>query len=165
LTAALCIRRKQLHSRTAAVIGAGGAARAIIAGLSDAGAKITIYNRTVSKAQNLAGEFDCHFAPLEELERLDAQIVINCTSIGMYPQTAASPVPIKCLKKDMAVFDTVYNPLETLLLKQAKQIGAKTISGVEMFIGQAAEQFKLFTHKDCPMEILRKTTLESLTGK
>jgi shikimate 5-dehydrogenase len=80
----------------------------------------------------------------------------------MYPKTDASPVPTKCLKSSMVVFDTVYNPLETLLLKQAKQAGAKTVSGAEMFIGQAAEQFKIFTHKDCPMEILRKATLNAL---
>jgi 3-dehydroquinate dehydratase/shikimate dehydrogenase len=162
LTAALGIKRKQLHNKTVAVIGAGGAARAIIAGLTDAGAKVTIYNRTVSKAQSLADEFGCHSAGLETIEKLDAEIVINCTSIGMYPKTDASPVPTKCLKSSMVVFDTVYNPIETLILKQAKQVGAKTISGDEMFIGQAAEQFKLFTHKDCPMEILRKATLNTL---
>lgn len=165
LTAAMGIRRKQLHSRTAAVIGAGGAARAVIAGLADAGAKITIYNRTESKAKNLASEFSCHWAGPEAIEKLDAEIVINCSSIGMSPKTDETPVPIKCLKPSMVVFDTVYNPLETLLLKQAKQIGAKTVSGAEMFIGQAVEQFKLFTHKDCPMEILRRTALNALGWK
>ncbi len=165
LTQAMGIRKKQLHSKIAAVIGAGGAARAVITGLADGGAKITIYNRTVSKAQSLADEFGCHWAGLEAIEKLDAEIVINCTSIGMYPKTDASPVPTKCLKSSMVVFDTVYNPLETLLLKQAKQAGAKTVSGVEMFIGQAAEQFKLFTHKDCPMEILHKATLKALKEK
>ena len=162
LTEALGIRRKQLHNKTVAVIGAGGVARAIITGLADVGAKIMIYNRTVSKAHNLAEEFGCHWAGLEDIEKLDAEIVINCTSIGMHPKVDASPLPTKCLKKDIVVFDTVYNPLETLLLKQAKQAGAKTVSGVEMFIGQAAEQFKLFTHKDCPMEILRQATFEAL---
>jgi 3-dehydroquinate dehydratase / shikimate dehydrogenase len=162
LTGALGIRRKQLHNRIVAVLGAGGAARAIITGLADVGAKITIYNRTVSKAHNLAEEFGCHWAGLEDIEKLDAEIVINCTSLGMYPKVDASPLPAKCLKKDMVVFDTVYNPLETLFLQQARQAGAKTVSGVEMFIGQAAEQFKLFTHKDCPMEILRQVTFEAL---
>ncbi len=162
LTGVLGIKRKQLHNRTVAIIGAGGAARAIVAGLADVGAKITIYNRTVSKAHNLALEFGCHFAGLEDIKNLDAEIVINCTSIGMYPKTDASPVPIKCLKSSMVVFDTVYNPMETMLLKQAKQAGAKIINGAEMFIGQAAEQFKLFTHKDCPMDILRQATLKAL---
>ncbi len=163
LTDAMGIQRKQLHNKTAAVLGAGGAARAIVAGLVDAGAKVTIYNRTVSKAQELAEDFECRFAGLEKIEETDTQIIINCTSVGMFPKIDASPVAAKCLKPSMVVFDTVYNPLETLLLKQAKQAGAKTVMGSEMFIGQAAEQFKLFAHKDCPMDVLRKTTLKALS--
>ena len=161
LTAAMGITRKQLHNKTAAVIGAGGAARAIIAGLADVGAKVTIYNRTISRAHNLALEFGCRSAGLDEIENLDAEIIINCTSIGMYPKIDVSPVPIECIKPSMIVFDTVYTPMETLLLKQAKHVGAGVINGVEMFIGQAAEQFKLFTRQDCPMETLRRATLEA----
>lgn len=163
LTGALGIKRKQLHGRTAAVIGAGGAARAIVAGLADAGVKITIYNRTVSKAYNLAAEFGCRSAGLDEIKKMDAEIIINCTSIGMYPKIDDSPVPANCLKPSMVVFDMVYNPIETLLLKQAKQVGAKVINGAEMFIGQAAEQFKLFTHKDCPIGILRQATFKAIS--
>ncbi|MDD5135347.1 MAG: shikimate dehydrogenase, partial [Phycisphaerae bacterium] len=154
LSDAMGVTRKQLHNKTVAVIGAGGAARAIIAGLADVGAKVTIYNRTVEKAHNLALEFGCHGAGLDNVKTLDTEIIINCTSVGMHPKTDASPVPAECLKSSMVVFDTIYNPAETLLLKQAKQAGAKTVSGIEMFIGQAAEQFKLFTHTDCPMETL-----------
>ena len=163
LTGAMGIQRKQLHNKTAAVLGAGGAARAIVAGLVDAGAKVTIYNRTISRAQELAKEFECHSARLGKIAETDAKIIINCTSVGMHPKIDESPVPKGCIKPMMTVFDTVYNPLETLLLKQAKQVGARTVSGSEMFIGQAAEQFKLFTHKDCPMDILRKTTLKALS--
>ena len=165
LSNAMGITRKQLHNKTAAIIGAGGAARAIVAGLADVGAKVVIYNRTASRAHNLALEFGCRGEGLDDIENLDAEIIINCTNIGMYPEINASPVPGQFLKSSMTVFDTVYNPAETLLLRQAKQAGAKTISGVEMFIGQAGEQFKLFTHTDCPMEILRKTTLENLGRK
>jgi 3-dehydroquinate dehydratase/shikimate dehydrogenase len=165
LSNAMGITRKQLHGKTAAVIGAGGAARAIIAGLVDVGAKVIIYNRTISRAHGLAIEFDCRGEGLDDIKNLDAEIIINCTSIGMSPEINASPVPAQCLKSSMTVFDTVYNPAETLLLKQAKQAGAKTVSGIEMFINQAGEQFKLFTHTDCPMEILRKTTLENLGKK
>lgn len=159
------ITKKQLHNKTVAIIGAGGAARAIIAGLVDVGAKVVIYNRTISRAHNLALEFGCHSEELDGIKNLDAEIVVNCTSIGMHPETNASPVLAEYLKSSMTVFDTVYNPMKTLLLKQAKQAGAKTVSGVEMFIGQAGEQFKLFTHTDCQMEILRKATLENLGRK
>jgi len=109
----------------------------------------------------------CHWAGMETIEKLDAEIVINCTSIGMSPKTEAKPRACKNVSKSsMVVFDTVYNPRETLLLKQAKTgRGKKPSAGDEMFIGQAAEQFKLFTHKDCPMEILRKAALSALNEK
>jgi shikimate dehydrogenase len=132
-------------------------AKAIVAGLSDAGAKITIYNRTVERGKKLAAEFGCEFAPLDNLANLDAKLVINCTSIGMYPNVDETPIPQEYLKKDMVVFDTVYNPAETLLLKQAKQAGAKTIDGLSMFINQALAQFKLFTGKDADPKLMRKT--------
>ncbi len=162
LTEAMGISRKQLKGKTVACLGAGGVARAIVAGLADVGAKITIYNRTVEKAQGLAKEFQCHFAGNDELKNLNADIIINCTSIGMHPSINESPLPAECLKPTQTVFDTVYNPMETLLLKQARQAGAKTVCGAEMFIGQAAEQFKMFTQTDCPMDIMRKAVLEAL---
>jgi len=157
ITSTLGISRSDLNGLSVAVVGAGGVARAIVAGLTDAGAKICIYNRTVKKGQKLADEFGCDFAPLGDLSRLDAKLVINATSIGMHPDIDATPIPHWCLKKDMTVFDTVYNPAETLLLKQAKEAGAKTIDGLSMFIGQAAAQFKLFTGKKPDTELMRKT--------
>ena len=157
LTSTLKIKEADLNGMAVAVIGAGGAARAVVAGLSNAGAKVKIYNRTVEKGQKLAAEFDCDFAGLEDLPGLDAKLVINCTSIGMHPNVDATPLPKKCLKKDMTVFDTVYNPAETLLLKQAKQAGAKTVDGVSMFINQACSQFKLFSGKAANPKLMRKT--------
>jgi len=73
-----------------------------------------------------------------------------------------SPVPKECLKKEMAVFDTVYNPAETLLLKQAKEVGAKTISGLDMFVNQAMGQFRLFTGQDANSRLMRSVVLEHL---
>ena len=167
LCAALNIEKHGLHNMTCAVVGAGGAARAVVAGLADVGAKIRIYNRTVAKAQALSEEFNCRYAPLDALSQMDAQVVINCTSIGMYPDVDATPVPAECLKSGMTVFDTVYNPAETLLLKQAAKAGAKTISGTEMFIRQAMAQYKLFISTDTdnpPEKIMRKTVLENLSS-
>jgi 3-dehydroquinate dehydratase/shikimate dehydrogenase len=152
----LKIKRSGLKGISTAVIGAGGVARAIVAGLSDAGAKITIYNRTLKKARQLANEFGCDFTGLKEIAGLDAELLINCTSIGMQPEIDKSPVPKNCLKKDMAVFDTVYNPAETLLLKNARDIGAKTISGLDMFVSQARQQFKLFTGRKANEKLIQK---------
>ena len=154
--------KADLSDLPVAVIGAGGAARAIVAGLSDAGAKVTIYNRTVKKAERLAGEFKCEFAPLNNLPKLNAKLVINCTSIGMHPDTDATPLPQECITKGMLVFDMVYNPAETLLLKQAKKTKAKTIDGLSMFTNQALAQFRLFTGQEANGRLMRKIICETM---
>ncbi|MCK4999582.1 MAG: shikimate dehydrogenase [Anaerohalosphaera sp.] len=162
LADAIGVSRHGLHSLTVAVIGAGGAGRAIVAGLVDVGAKVTIYNRTLQKAIALADEFGCKYAPAESIDSLTAQVIVNCTSIGMYPNTDASPVPAKCLKPAMTVFDTVYNPLQTMLLTQAKAAGANVVSGDEMFVRQAMAQYKIFTGQTANENIMRKTVLAKL---
>jgi len=102
---------------------------------------------------------------LDDLPNLDAKLVINATSIGMHPDTDATPLPKKHIKKDMVVFDTVYNPPQTLLLKQAKQKTPKTIDGLSMFINQAAAQFKLFTGQNPNLKLMRKTICNSLSRR
>ncbi len=162
IATALDINRADLKGTSVAVIGAGGVARAIVAGLRDVDAKVKIYNRTIERAEKLAGEFGCVFGPLAELENINAKLVINCTSIGMHPKVDATPLPKHCISEDMTVFDTVYNPLETLLLKNAKEAGAKTIDGMTMFVNQALAQFKHFTGKDASAELMRKIMCVSL---
>ncbi|MBN1359766.1 MAG: shikimate dehydrogenase [Sedimentisphaerales bacterium] len=156
------ITRCGLRDMPVAVVGAGGVARALVAGLTDAGANVTIYNRTIERAEKLAADFGCASAGLDALPALHAKLIINCTSIGMSPKVDARPVPSEVLKPDMAVFDTVYNPAETLLLKQAKAAGAKTIDGVAMFVNQAMAQFKLFTGQTADSDLMRNVVLDSL---
>lgn len=165
ITSTLGISGVDLKDMPVAVIGAGGVARAIVAGLADEGAKIKIYNRTVTRGEKLADEFNCDFAPLDVLPNIDAKLLINCTSIGMYPNVDATPVPQEYLKKDMAVFDTVYNPAKTLLLKEAKKKRAKTIDGISMFVNQGLAQFRLFTNIDGNAELMRKTICDKLDYK
>jgi 3-dehydroquinate dehydratase/shikimate dehydrogenase len=165
IASTLGVGREGLRGLSAAVMGAGGVARAIVAGLSDAGAEIRIYNRTVEKAERLAAEFNCDHAPLDNLKGMNAKLVVNCTSIGMHPNVEATPVPRECLKRDMAVFDTVYNPVDTLLLKHAKQAGAKTIDGVSMFVNQGMAQFKLFTDTAGNAELMRKTICDRFENR
>ena len=127
-----------------AVFGAGGVARALVVGLTDLGAKVTIYNRTVEKAEKLAAEFGCEAAGLEAVGDLDAKLIINCTSLGMTPNTEQSCVKAEAIKPGMIVFDTVYNPLETQLLGYARGAGATAIDGLSMFVNQAALQFEMW---------------------
>jgi 3-dehydroquinate dehydratase/shikimate dehydrogenase len=155
---------KNLSGITAAVIGAGGAARALVAGLTAEGAQITIYNRTVKKAERLADEFNCQFGSLDDLKNLDAKLLVNCTSLGMFPDIETTPIDAKRLKRGVTVFDTVYNPSETLLLRNAKKARAKTVSGLEMFINQAAAQFKLFTRQDPDLPLIRDILSRCLTA-
>ena len=165
ITSGMKITKARLSGLPVAVLGAGGVSRAIVAGLSDAGAQIRIYNRTVEKAEKLAAEFDCEFAPLDDLNNLDAKLLINCTSIGMHPNVEATPVPSESLKRGMAVFDTVYNPAQTLLLAEAKKKRMKNIDGVSMFVNQAMAQFKLFTNQDGNPELMRKVVCDSMLDK
>jgi 3-dehydroquinate dehydratase/shikimate dehydrogenase len=165
ITSGMGIAQSDLAALPVAVVGAGGVARAIVAGLADAGAKISIYNRTVKRAERLADEFGCEFAGLDDLPGLDAKLLINCTSIGMHPNVDVTPVPAEYLSKDMAVFDTVYNPAKTLLLKQAKRKRARTIDGISMFVNQAMVQFKIFTGEDGNPELMRETVVDSLARK
>jgi len=162
ITSKMGITRGDLNGLAVAVVGAGGVSRAVVVGLADAGAKVKIYNRTVKRAEQLASDFGCDFAPLAQLNRVKAELLINCTSVGMYPKTGVTPVPKEFLNEQMFVFDTVYNPAETLLLKQARQAGAKTIDGLSMFVNQALAQFKLFTGRDADPELMRETIVEKL---
>jgi len=93
ITKGMKISRTKLKDLPVTVVGAGGVARAFVAGLNDAGANIRIYNRTIERGQKLAAEFDCEFAPLDDLKNMDAKLLINCTSIGMHPNVEATPVP------------------------------------------------------------------------
>ena len=144
------------------MIGAGGVARAVIAGVMDAGAKVTIYNRTLHRAQALAREFKCRAEALDQVAQTDAEILINCTSIGMSPQTDACPVPDGVIREGMTVFDTIYNPLETVLLQRAKAAVARTVSGAEMFIRQAMAQYKIFIGREPEEELMRRVVLDRL---
>lgn len=165
LTSAMKIDRHGLHQKHVAVIGAGGVARAIVAGLADVGAHITIYNRTADKAKRLADVFKCKSAPLEALADMNAEVIINCTSLGMHPDTDSTPLPQRYIKKDMLVFDTIYNPLETRLLKEAKAAGAAVISGVEMFIYQAMAQHEIFTSAPADEKVMRQAVFNRLAAK
>ncbi|MBI5125474.1 MAG: shikimate dehydrogenase, partial [Planctomycetes bacterium] len=145
-----------LKGRKATLIGAGGAARAIAFGLKKRGADITLVNRTEDRARRLAQELGCHYRRFEDVTRIDGEVLINTTSVGMYPKTDVSPVPPEAIRPGMWVFDIVYNPLQTCLLKEAEERGCRTLDGIRMFLYQAAQQFELWTGRPAPLGLMEK---------
>jgi 3-dehydroquinate dehydratase/shikimate dehydrogenase len=152
-----------LRGRTVLLLGAGGVARAVAHALHDAGALVTIANRTVDKAQRLAEEVGCRHVPWEDRHNSLCELLVNCTSVGMHPNLDDMPVHVSMLKTDLTVFDTVYNPEHTLLIKEAREHGCKVLTGVDMFVRQAAMQFQLFTGKEPPVESMRKVVKRALS--
>jgi 3-dehydroquinate dehydratase/shikimate dehydrogenase len=161
LVAGMAIIREDLAGRRAAVLGAGGVARAIVAGLVHYGCEVTVYNRTAERGQRLAEEFGAAFAGLDKLDHLDAEIVINCTSVGMHPDVDSSPL-VKIPPCVSAVFDTIYNPVETKLIRQARAAGCAAITGLEMFVNQAVAQFERWTAKPAPRQVMREVVARKL---
>ncbi len=151
-----------LNNKKISIVGAGGAARAIAFGLKEKGCKITIYNRTLERAERLSNDVMCKFEKLEEIHKHDTDVLINTTSIGMFPDVDQSPVPANLLKKGMIVFDAVYNPIETRLLREANERGCHTVNGLSMFINQAAGQFRLWTNIGPPVELMTNVVKEML---
>ena len=154
-----------LKGKKVTLLGAGGAARAIAFGLKDCGAHITIINRNHNRAQLLARDVGCLSGKLDDLHTIEADILINATPVGMFPKVNETPIAKNKLKPDMVVFDTIYNPVETKLMRDAKAQGCKVVGGLPMFIQQAAAQFKLWTGKIPPLGLIEKIAYEKLVTK
>jgi shikimate dehydrogenase len=148
------IEKVPLKGKTVTLLGAGGAARAAAVGIMAKDGKLTILNRTVSKAERLAKDLGCDFGPLSDFESIKTDILINMTSVGMMPDIDLTPVDTT-LVKNMVVFDGIYNPEKTKLLIEAEKNGCTIIPGTEMFLHQAAEQFKLWTGIDPDLDVIK----------
>jgi len=152
--------------KTVLVLGAGGAARAVAWGLSALGrARVVIANRSRERGLNLAAELRAEFRPLDGLAGLAYDAVVNATPQGMHPNVGETPLAAGLIRPGSVVFDTVYNPLETRLLREAKERGARTVDGLGMFVAQGARQVELWTGRPAPREIMRRAALEKLTRK
>ena len=137
-----------------AVIGAGGSARAICYGLSRRDADVTIYARDLKKAQPLADEFRARTASLESFKG-EADVVINCAPVGMSgPSVGRSLIKAESLEGVKLVYDLIYTPEETALLGDANRAGCRTLGGLAMLVGQAAEQFILWTGLEAPVDVM-----------
>lgn len=136
------------------LLGAGGAARAAAWGLARAGARITIANRTIERARELADRLGGTVVPWARREEADAEIVVNATSIGM--GSDESPMPPTYWRRSMRAVDLVYTPRDTRFLRDARAAGAATVEGTEIFLGQADLQFERFTGQKIPGALLRE---------
>jgi 3-dehydroquinate dehydratase/shikimate dehydrogenase len=143
-----------LKGKRALVLGSGGVAKAIVYGLRRRGVDVVVAGRTISRARFLADTFGAKAVDWKARHSVGFEILANCTPIGMHPNVDESPFDKHHLKPAMIVFDTVYNPESTLLLKQAKSQSCRTITGATMFIRQAALQYKLFTGKEAPVKLM-----------
>lgn len=150
-----------VKGKTMLVIGSGGAARAIVYEALRRDAHVVLANRTAEKAQRLAQEFRARTVAMEEIDSLKFDILVNATSIGMVPNVDATPVPPEILRGKI-VFDAVYNPPMTRLLTEATAAGATVISGVEMYLNQAAKQAALFSGKRPDPVVMRRILLTHL---
>ncbi len=163
-----------LSGKKLVLFGAGGAARAIAFALAKEVEEITILNRTPEKTATLSKELTrlhskkVASGPLttnaikESLKNAD--ILINATSVGMKHNSEITLVNPKSLRPELTVMDIVYNPLETKLAKEAKAMGAKVISGLEMLVYQGAASFEIWTALEAPVEVMRKAVLNNLAG-
>ncbi len=156
-------RPVQLNQCAVLVLGAGGAARAVCHALHKEGAHITIAARTPERAHALAEEVSCKTLDWHARHSVFFDILVNCTPVGMHPNLDESPVHVSVMKPGVTVFDTIYNPETTLLIREAKARGCDTITGVDMFVRQAARQVELFTGQTPDLELMRSIVRKALS--
>lgn len=152
--------RIALDGARVALVGAGGAARAAAVALGRSGVEVTIVNRTVERAERLAAAVGGRHGALDDLESQDFDAVINATPVGMSGTGTEGETPFPCawLRGVEVVFDMVYRPLETALLRGASSRGCRTVDGLEMFLAQAAAQYRLWTddRSEAPLVAMRE---------
>ena len=158
------------------ILGAGGASRAISFILAERGAHLVILNRLLELdwAEELASRISQVFK--QEVDALElneenlakvlakADIVVNATSVGMSPNIDETPIPAKLLKPGLIVFDIVYNPIKTRLLREAEEVGAKTIGGLDMLVWQGVLAFEKWTGVKAPVKLMREEAIKGLQG-
>ena len=171
---ALLARGIEPKGKKIVILGAGGASRAISFILAERGAHLVILNRLLELdwAEELAGRLSSFFTrEVKALELVEenlsgvlpaADILVNTTSVGMSSNINETPVPAKLLRPGLVVFDIVYNPIKTRLLKEAEAAGAETVSGVDMFVWQGALAFEKWTGQKAPLDLMKREVIKAL---
>src|SRR3989338_1506271 len=143
----------ELRDKNVLILGAGGAARAVAYHLKKSAARIHVCDRTADKARSLVESFGGTALKEDELGSVPFDCIVNATPVGMSPNSGTSPAPKEIIRPGASVFDLVYTPLETTLMKDAVSRGARAISGLTMFLAQAFEQERLWLGKDVGNEL------------
>ncbi|MEM2936331.1 MAG: shikimate dehydrogenase [Candidatus Bathyarchaeia archaeon] len=171
---ALEANQGNLLNKKILILGAGGASRSISYTLAQKARELVVLNRTVERAESLVKELLTPFGDKvrygglsrsrmkAELE--DTDVLINATTLGMHPNEDETPVDQDLLRPNLTIFDLVYHPLETRLLREAKAAGARTIDGLAQLIYQGAVSFEIWTGKKAPIEVMMKAAQEKLKG-
>ena len=165
------------HGKNVLVLGAGGAARGVVLALiRDAVGNLTIANRTLDRAQQLSrmardNGLDAKAISLEEeglaAAAASANLIVNCTTVGMShgPDETGTPLPPALIPATALVYDLVYNPLETPLLREAARAGAGTLSGIYMLVYQGADSFKMWTGQDAPVAVMLDAATKAMASR
>jgi shikimate dehydrogenase len=162
-----------LDEKKLLLLGAGGAAKAIAFHAAQEVEELKILNRTTQKAKELAEVLHQKFgkrisgnslsSEIVKKELEDADILVNATSVGMHPDVDQSLVDSSWLRPSLCVMDIIYNPLETKLAKDAKSVGAKVISGIEMLVYQGAASFEIWTNHPAPVKVMKEVVMNKLS--
>lgn len=143
----------EIKAKKFAVLGTGGAARAIVYGILKEGGEVTIYSRSLDKAKKLADEFGASFGDFSDIDGGD--VLIQATSIWITSPESTEIVPAEIVKKFDTVMDIIYKPLMTPLLKMAQDLGKNIITGEKMFLYQAVKQFEIWTDQKAPTSLMQ----------
>jgi 3-dehydroquinate dehydratase/shikimate dehydrogenase len=155
--------RFALHGARVAIVGAGGAARALAYGVRERGARVLLFGRRPERVRELADAIGAEAHTLEDLVAHTFDVVVNATPVGMTGYPVSEVIPEEALRHRPLVYDLVYTPLETPLLRRAKQMGCPVLSGIEMFLRQAAAQFRLWTGQHPPLDAMRASVYTTLS--
>lgn len=153
-----------LADKKVVLLGGGGAARAVVSGLLEEGAEVVVITREPWESAGIQKDFGVRCDLILNLEKYSPDILINATPLGMAGELVEQSFVQSAFfeKCRPLVFDLVYNPAETRLLREARAAGCQTLAGLEMFVWQGASQFKIWTNKDAPITVMRAAAEKAL---
>jgi 3-dehydroquinate dehydratase/shikimate dehydrogenase len=156
-------RPNPFEGKSVLLLGSGGVSRAIGYGLAQRQAVITVAGRNREAAEELAKSLNGKWTSWEDRHNIQPHMLINGTPIGMFPDVDSTPFKTHQVSDDTLVFDTVYNPENTMFIKGARAAGCRVITGLQMFVRQAAYQYRLFTGLEPPIDVMIKTIKRAIS--